>query len=223
MLRWFERLEVAGLEPLGLAHRLGQRATYPHVERLAAAGLVARIYDRDGSLVAITLAGRRAARPDVFDGRPPRGGLVRNALSAHARAISWMAARATLRGQRWISEREMRTAPAWSVPVLWTSRRTHRPDLGLLLGDTRAAVEVELTAKSPSRLRAILHGYVAQSHAGRLAAVFYVCDDRSVARGVARAARHVGMSKRNFRLLLLEDVQRHVRELAASREERLEA
>ena len=87
MLRWLERLEVAGLEPLGLAHRLGQGATYSHVERLGAAGLVARVYDRDGSLVAITLAGRRAARPDVFDGPPPRGGLVRNALSAHARAI----------------------------------------------------------------------------------------------------------------------------------------
>ena len=92
ILRWLERLEVAGLEPLRLAHRLGERAIYSHVERLAAYGLVARIYDRDGSLVAITLAGRRAVRPDIFDGRLPRAGLVRNAQSAHARAVSWAAA-----------------------------------------------------------------------------------------------------------------------------------
>jgi len=156
MLRWLERLEVAGSEPFGLAHRLGERATYSHVERLARAGLVARIYDRDGSLVAITLAGRRAARPDVFDGRLPRGGLVRNAQSAHARAISWMAARTTLRGHPWFSDREMRSLPEWQVSVFGTRRGKHRPDHAVINGRFRVAVEVELTAKSPSRLRAIL-------------------------------------------------------------------
>ena len=65
LLRWIERLEVVGLEPLALAHRLSQRTTYSHVERLAGAGLVDRIYDRKGTLVAITRAGRRVARPDA--------------------------------------------------------------------------------------------------------------------------------------------------------------
>lgn len=214
LLRWLERVEVAGREPLGLAHRLGDRALYSHVQRLADAGLVIRIYDRDGSLVAITKEGRRTTRPDIFDARPPRGGLVRNGQSAHARAVSWVAARSTLRGYEWVSDREMRSLPAWQVPVIWSRRGAHRPDHGLRMGTGRVAVEVELTAKSPGRLRAILSGYENAIFDGRFVALIYVCNDPAVARGVKRAAREVGIDRRRFRLWTLNGLQRQTRELA---------
>jgi len=59
-LRWLARLDVAGIEPLGLALGFGRRATYSHLARLADAGLIVRAYDPGGSVVAITAAGRRA-------------------------------------------------------------------------------------------------------------------------------------------------------------------
>lgn len=215
LLRWLERVEVAGLEPLGLGHRLGDRAVYSHVQRLADASLVVRIYDRDGSLVAITKEGRRAVRPDIVNARPPRGGLVRNVQSAHGRAVSWVAAWSTLRGHEWVSDREMRSLPAWHVPVIWSRRGAHRPDHGLRMGAGPIAVEVELTAKSPGRLRAILSGYENAIFDGRFAAVIYVCDDPAVARGVGRAARQVGIDRRHLRLWTLDDLKRQTRELAA--------
>jgi DNA-binding transcriptional ArsR family regulator len=68
-LRWLARLEVAGLEPLGLALGFGRRATYSHLERLAGAGMLVRAFDRDGSVVAITAAGRRAVGAEKGDVR----------------------------------------------------------------------------------------------------------------------------------------------------------
>lgn len=221
-LKWLERLEVAGLEPLALAHGLGQRAAYSHVERLVAQGLVERTYDRDGSLVAITLAGRRAARPDVHDGRPARVGLAGMTGRGHYRAVSWVAARTTLRELEWVSEREMRTRPEWQIPVIWSRRGNHRPDLGALVNGKRVAAEVELTAKSPRRLRAILAGYESQVFAGRLAGVVYVSDHPAVLRGIERAAAATGPTRAHLRIMSLTDVQAQVRELGqAARQTRL--
>lgn len=214
VLRWLEPLEVAGLEPLGLAHRFGERATYSHVQRLADAGLVARTYDRDGSLVALTREGRRRPRPDAFAIRTPRGGLIRNSQSTHARAVSWAAARATLRGHEWVSDRDMRLMPEWQVPVIWSRRGNHRPDIGVGIGGRRLAIEVELTAKSPSRLRAILAGYENELDAGRFAGLIYVVDDVGVRRGVERAARQSGLRRDQFRIWAFHDVQDRVRSLA---------
>ena len=38
-LKWLDRVDVAGVEPLGLALGFGWRVTYSHIERLAAAVL----------------------------------------------------------------------------------------------------------------------------------------------------------------------------------------
>src|SRR3954467_8988306 len=66
-LRWLARLEVAGIEPLGLALGFGRRATYSHLARLADAGYVVRSFDAAGSVVAVTPAGRRACGADRGD------------------------------------------------------------------------------------------------------------------------------------------------------------
>jgi len=139
---------------------------------------------------------------------------VRNGQSAHARAVSWVAAWSTLRGYEWVSDREMRSLPAWQVPVIWSRRGAHRPDHGLRLASGPVAVEVELTAKSPGRLRTILSGCEHAIFDRRFAAVIYVCDNPAVARGVRRVARQVGIEQSRFRLSRRDGLQRQTRELA---------
>lgn len=217
LLRWVERLEVAGLEPLALAHRLSLRTTYSHVERLRAAGLVERLSERQGTLVAITGSGRREVRPDVLDRRGARPSLSSGILVNHALATSWAAALVTLRGLQWASDREMRGRPEWRVPVLELStRRTHRPDLGYVLGDGRVAVEVELTSKSASRLRAIHHAYEHQLFKRELDRVIYVVDHPGVRRSVIRSAQAVRMSEQKFRVVDFVELRAEVHELARS-------
>src|SRR3954452_22588979 len=156
-LGWLARLEVAGLEPLGLAMGFGRRATYSHVERLAAAGFSVRGYDAGGSVVAITAAGRREVGADRGD---VRAGATHGSGLRHARAVSWVAALLTLRGREWVSDLEVRRCTDWLVPVIWTGRRAgHRPDVGIVVRGRRVAVEVELSLKAPRRLEAILRGY----------------------------------------------------------------
>lgn len=214
-LEWVERLDVVGLEALGLAHGWGRRAAYSHASRLAEAGLVLRLPDREGALVAITVAGRRRACPSATDFRGLRRGGLRSS-AAHARAVSWVAARATLHDRPWVSEREMRRG-GWCFELVWTERRTHRADLGLTSGGSRVAVEVELTAKAPARLRAILAGYSHQIHSGALDRVVYVCDDPLVAGGVARAAARTRLGPEELRHVELREVITDVRTEAGKR------
>lgn len=215
-LRWVERLDAVGLEALACAVGFGRRAAYSHVSRLGAAGLLERVYDREGSLVAVTPAGRRLARPDRVNCRSVRRGVVRS-RAAHARAISWVAARATLRAQLWTGERDLDTSAGWRFVMLAGERRTHRADLGVIVDGARLAVEVELTAKAPARLRAILSGYEHQIRAGALDGVVYVCDDPLVERAVQRAAGHAELGDRVFRQIALSQIIAEARALALRR------
>jgi DNA-binding transcriptional ArsR family regulator len=215
-LRWLARLEVAGVEPLGLALGFGRSATYSHLARLVDAGLIARGYDRDGSVVAITAAGRRAIGADRGD---VRAGATHGSGLRHARAVSWVAALLTLRRRVWVSEHEFRHDEAWQIPVVWASSRgRHRPDLGVVMGEARVAVEVELSHKSPRRLRAILAGHEEAIASGRIAGgLIYVSDRADVLDAVARAAARAGVSERRFRTRSLADVEAEVRRLAHAR------
>ena len=211
-LRWLERLDVAGIEPFGLAHGFGRRATYSHVQRLADAGLVVRAFDRDGSVVAITAAGRRAIAADRGD---VRVGATHGSGLRHARAVSWVAALATLRKRAWVSDREARDRAEWLIPVVWSQHRgQHRPDLGIEFAGGRVAVEVELSHKSPRRLQAILAGHDSAIASGRIAGgLIYVSDRPDVLAAVSRAATRVGLPPERFRTRPLEDLQREVRRL----------
>jgi hypothetical protein len=75
-----------GLEPLGCALGFGWRTTYSHAERLAGAGFVERVYDRGGSVVAITRSGLRAVDAGQGD---VRTGATNGFGLAHSRAMSW--------------------------------------------------------------------------------------------------------------------------------------
>jgi hypothetical protein len=213
-LAWLERVDVAGLEPLGRALGFGWRVTYSHVARLAGVELVERVYDRGGSVVAITRDGRRllGAEPgDVRAGATQAFGLV------HSRAMSWVAAYLTLREREWISERTLRRDEAWRIPVVWPgSRGTHRPDLVSVVDSRPVAIEVELTLKAPRRLRAILLGYEAAIAGGRFSGVTYIAGDEAVMAGVRRAASIAGLGDR-LAVLRLEAVQTRARELAGEK------
>jgi hypothetical protein len=208
-LAWVARLEVVGREPLGLAMGWGRRATYSHVERLAGAGLLERVYDAEGSVVAVTRAGRRMLG---LDGGSVPLSVTRGAGLRHARAVSWVAALLTVRERSWSSEQEMRSRADWLVPVLWqASRGTHRPDVGVEVAGRRVAIEVELCVKAPRRLRAILAGYEALIAADALSGgVVYVSDRDDVLAAVMRAAVAVGVPEGRLRTLSLSDMQREL-------------
>lgn len=212
-LRWLDRVDVAGLEPLGLVLGTSQSTTYSHVSRLAGAGYVERIYDRDGSVVAITREGRRAVGAA---GGSARDGWVRGAGRAHARAVSWMAALMTLRGRSWVSDREARHRSDWLVPVVWSGTQgTHRPDLGVEVEGARVAIEVELSYKAPKRLRAILAGYESEIDGGSLTGgLVYVSDRPDISASVDRARREAGIPDDRFRSRALSEVRREALERA---------
>ncbi|WP_170179077.1 hypothetical protein [Solirubrobacter pauli] len=211
------RLEVAGIEPLGMALGFGWRTTYSHVERLAAAGLLVRAFDPDGSVVAITAAGRRAVEADRGD---IRSGATHGSGLRHARAASWVAALLTLRDREWISDHELRGLDDWQIPVVWAGNRgRHRPDLGVVMtAEARVAVEVELSHKSPRRLRAILAGYEEAIVSGRVAGgLIYVSNRSDVLEAVKRAADRAGVPQQHFRTRDLGKVQAEVRRLTGER------
>ena len=211
-LRWLARVDVAGLEPWGLAMGFGSRATYSHAQRLQAAGLVTRIYDREGSVAAITAAGRRLA---CSEAAPAPLGATRGLGLRHARAVSWVAALLEVRGRAWLSDRELRHRTDWQVPVLWSSRRgTHRPDAASTTGGRRVAVEVELSHKAPRRLRAILAGYEDALASGRLGGLIYVSDRSDLLEVVARAAARAGIPASSIRTRTLARVQEELRSAA---------
>jgi hypothetical protein len=209
-LRWLARVDVAGLEPWGLAMGFGWRATYSHAQRLQAAGLAVRLYDREGSVIAITRGGRRLV---CGNGGGPRLGATRGLGLRHARAVSWIAALLTVRGRSWVSDRELRERPDWRVPVFWpNSHGTHRPDAGAVVGGRRVAVEVELSHKAPRRLRAILAGYEALIADGTLdGGLLYVSDRADVLHTVTRAATRVGIPASAFTTRRVEQVQEDLR------------
>jgi hypothetical protein len=104
-LRWLARVDVAGVEALGVASGFSRSVTYSHVARLERAGLLVRAFAHGGSVVAVTAAGRRAAGADRAK---VRAGATHGMGLRHARAVPWIAALLTLRGRDWVSEREMR-------------------------------------------------------------------------------------------------------------------
>lgn len=68
-----------------------------------------------------------------------------------------------------------------------------RPDLGILYGCQIVAVEVELHAKSPARLEAILKAYRRKIRDGEMSSVAYVVDKPYVDRLVRRHIEKAGM------------------------------
>jgi DNA-binding transcriptional ArsR family regulator len=211
-LRRLARIDVAGIEPLGLAMGFGPRATYSHLARLAEAGLIERVYDRGGSVVAITPAGRRAIDA-------PRAKVSAEATRVlgirHARALSWVAAQLTRDDREWHGHRAVRRDPGWRTEIIWRfARDGHYPDLGVHWESSRVAIEIELWHRSSARFRATLSGYSAAIAASRIAGVTYVSDRADVLDAVEDAASRVGLYDSRLVLRSLLQVQKAARKSA---------
>jgi hypothetical protein len=176
-------------------------------------GLLRRetVLDAPGRCYLITRPGLATIESDLpvprFD---PRG--YRHDLGL---AWVWLAARAGAFGslRELVSERRMRSRDAaemhpgrahgaigdpFAVRLggigVGGRERLHYPDLLLVGRDARRfAVELELTPKSRTRRERILAGYAAD---GRIDAVVYLVERRSVGRGVEASAARLGIRDR---------------------------
>jgi hypothetical protein len=215
-LRWLARVDVAGIEALGMALGFSRSVTYSHVARLERAGLLVRAFAHGGSVVAITARGRRAVGADRAK---TRAGATHGEGLRHARAVSWIAALLSLRDRDWVGARAMRLCPEWVVPVLWAAHRgAHRPSLGIVTPSGRlVAVEVELSHKSPRRFDALMAGYELSIARGVIGGgLIYVSDRADVLAAVTRAALRSGVPESRFRARALDDVIQEARRATSS-------
>jgi len=137
---------------------------------------------------------------------------------AHDSACAWAAAWASVRGRRYLAPREVLTAPEWSGKLQWADRTGykrsgHRPDLVLFFSGEAIAIEVELVAKSRSRLDAILELHMQWIADGTIYGVIYICGDAEGCRRIGSAADRVGLSLggRRLRIELLETIKGQTR------------
>jgi hypothetical protein len=99
-----------------------------------------------------------------------------------------------------VLEEQIEERPIASVPVgVFRDRpRMHRADIAFQGEGGLVAVEVELTPKSPARLRRIIEAWAGEVGAGRLSEVHYLCEPesqtwRAVERAIVKAAAKGGV------------------------------
>ncbi len=160
----------------------GRTATFNRERRLREAGLVevrCGVWG-EGKLVACTRAGLRVAGRGEL--RPAR---FRLEAVAHESSVAELAARLERSGVRTISEREIlareRAEGKRVFSAALSSGRFHRADLIRVGedGETREAIEVELTAKGAARLDELLRAWRNAVAERRLARVVYRCSPRT--------------------------------------------
>jgi hypothetical protein len=131
---------------------------------------------------------------------------------AHDSACAWTAAWLTVRGRRFLGQREVLSRPEWSGQLHWQDRNSfkrsgHRPDLVALRDSSRFAIEVELAGKSRPRLDAILKLHHDWILGGTTGGVIYICGDEEGRRRVLRSADRVAPFGRKLRLELLDTIK----------------
>lgn len=96
-----------------------------------------------------------------------------------------------------VLEEQIEGQPVASITVGYFrgQPRMHRADLAALAKKGTIAVEVELTPKSPARLRGIIEAWASEVRGGGLVAVHYLCEPGQTYRAVERAIRSAGAKK----------------------------
>lgn len=186
----------------------GQAAMESHRLRLEQTGLLERLKLRQGqeALVWATTAGARAAGISL----PGLRRVPAPTTWEHHLAVSWAAAFFTVRGRPLLGGRELLADERWSQEISWAEhsgyrRSGHRPDL-ITHGPAaeRRAVEVELTVKSRTRVRAILDAH-ADSRA--VDEVLYVVADEPLARHIRRCQAHSRLQDKRLIVVALQQVR----------------
>jgi hypothetical protein len=138
----------------------------------------------------------------------------------HCDASAWTATWLTARGRELLGPREMPLRPEWHGQLHWrergeTRRRGHRPDLATRLWDgALLPIEVELTEKSPARLKAVFALHVEWLMSGHSAGVIYICANQTLAEHVQTTGENAGLSvaRGTLRVELLQTIKRQALE-----------
>ena len=199
-LAWLSRVGAASAQTWGRAMGWGPSTVRSHALRLEQAGLlgrVARLRSQGGALLFATRFGvetsgvaavalRRVPAPHTW---------------AHHEACAVMAAYLTIRGRAVIAPRELLLDERWVGELEWvehgeTRRRRHRPDFIATTSDERTmAIEVELTPKSPERLRSVLRMYLTWLSERRIDSVLYLTGSERERRLLLREAPRLGLQR----------------------------
>lgn len=221
-LRWLVKVGPAPLGAWGIAMGWGERAVYSHAQRLRAEGWleICRRVQGEGTLVYASRAGVRysGVTAAVVDRKPPK------VTWPHCEACAWTAAWLTTRGREILGPQEMLLRREWRGELHWRERgetrgRGHRPDLAGRLPDGRLMpIEVELTEKSPARLKAILALHAQWVTSGTSPAVMYVSASEQLAERVCAEGEKAGLSVRRgtLRVELLATIEREAVEVSAA-------
>ncbi len=218
-LKWLAGVGPSPLGAWGVAMGWGRRATYSHASRLRAAGWLASCerVRGEGSLIWATRAGVRwsgiKAAPINSDPEPNSW--------AHHDASAWTAAWLKVRGRQMIAPREMLLQPEWRGQVQWREhyeprKRGHRPDLAVRLADGGVLpMEVELTDKSPARLKAVLTLHRQWVLSGLSSGVIYICANQHLAERVQTTGEDAKLSieRGTFRIELLDTIKQQAVEV----------
>jgi hypothetical protein len=165
----------------------------------------------EGSLIWATRPGirRSGIKAVAINGAPEPNSW------AHYDASAWTCAWLTVRGRQMMAPREMLLRPEWRGQVEWREhyeprKRGHRPDLAVRLADGGVLpMEVELTDKSPARLKAVLVLHRQWVLSGLSSGVIYVCANEPLAERVRIAGEDVKLSieRGTFRIELLDTIK----------------
>jgi hypothetical protein len=124
---------------------------------------------------------------------------------SHHIACAWTAAWLKVRGRDFLGPRELFSSTDWAHPLHWqdrsgVQRSGHRPDLvAFAVSGNPVAIEVELAAKSRSRLAAILRVHRTWSYSNNSRGVVYICgDERRTAASSAPASEQGSTSGTGF-------------------------
>ena len=199
--RFIGRLGVVSLPAVQAGLDLDQRVVRRHVAKLEAAGWLARApwVWGEGSVVWLTAAGIEGAGLGGVRAvkSPPAPTTI-----AHGVLVGWSAARAEHRGRTWKSARELALDPErWAVPMRRERGYAEQlPDLAVWPQRSTApgAVIAESGGRREDRQKMILEGWRDAVRSGRYSAVRYDCASPSVAHWIARLARKVGLTDKEF-------------------------
>jgi hypothetical protein len=210
-LEWLARVGPSPLDPWRYAMGWSEVAARNHARRLEREGWLERcpMVRGDGSLFF-------AARKGVMVLGVPLIGCNAPAPTwwAHDSGCAWTAAWLTVRGRKFLGPRELLNRPEWSGQLNWLDRHSfkrsgHRPDLVAQRETARFAIEVELAAKSKSRLDAILKPHLHWIISGKATAAVYVCGDDESRKRIERAGQRVGLypSSKSLQIRMLDTIK----------------
>jgi hypothetical protein len=210
-LEWLARAGPSPLDPWRYAMGWSEVAARHHARRLEREGWLERcpMVRGQGSLFLATRKGVLVLGLPLIAATTPAP-----TWWAHDSGCAWAAAWLTLRGRRYLGQRELLDDPHWSGKLDWLDRNSfkrsgHRPDLVGFVSDKAIAIEVELATKSKPRLDAILKLHLGWVIAEKTNGVIYICGDAEGCRRIERAGRRVGLypTSKHLRIELLHTIK----------------